>query len=140
MTLKSAFEDVKGTTLAAVSGLMAKLAYLASLRSANGHYEHWGLEAVYGTEAAEHALRAAHTQVVAAILKTPLALLGNDLEVSRAATAVSAAVYVNEMRDHFDDLLPSGRKSTPSAAHLNSVLAALSSLEQHRECAIRSAS
>ena len=34
MTLKSALQDVKETTLAAVSGLLGKLAYLASLRRA----------------------------------------------------------------------------------------------------------
>jgi hypothetical protein len=34
MTLKSALQDVKETTLAAVSGLLGKLAYVASLRRA----------------------------------------------------------------------------------------------------------
>jgi len=139
MTLKSALEDVKRTTLSAVSGLLAKLAYLSSLRRGSEEYDHWGLRAAYGPEAAEHALRTAHAQVVAAILKTPLALLVEDLEVSRD-DAVSAAAYVNRMRDHFENLLPPGRQSAPSAAHLSSVLAALSSLEQHREPAIPSAS
>ena len=36
MTLKSALQDVKENTLAAVSGLLGKLAYLASLRRAQG--------------------------------------------------------------------------------------------------------
>lgn len=140
MTLKSALEDVKQTTLGAVSGLLAKLAYLGSLRSGSGEYDHWGLRAAYGPEAAEKALRTAHAEVVAAILKTPLALLEKDLEVSRDDAVASAAAYVNKMRDHFETLLPAGRRSAPSAAHLNSVLAALLSLEQHRERAIPSAS
>jgi len=43
MTLKSALQDLKETTLAAVSGLLGKLAYMASLRRGEGRYEHWGM-------------------------------------------------------------------------------------------------
>ena len=39
MTLKSALQDVKETTLAAISGMLAKLVYLASLRRAQGRYD-----------------------------------------------------------------------------------------------------
>jgi hypothetical protein len=42
MTLKSALQDLRETTLAAVSGLLAKLAYLGSLRRPEGGYLHWG--------------------------------------------------------------------------------------------------
>ena len=56
MTLKSALQDVKETTLAAVSGLLGKLVYLASLRRAQGRYEHWGMELVHGPESSERAL------------------------------------------------------------------------------------
>lgn len=140
MTLKSALEDVKRTTLAAISGLLAKLTYLGSLRHGHEGYEHWGICSLYGTEAAERALRTAHAEVVAAILKTPLSVLLEDLEVSRRGSAISAAEYVSDMRDHFDDLLPIGRKDAPSAAHLSSVLEALSSLQRHPGPATRSAS
>ncbi len=140
MTLKSALEDLKKTTLSAVSGLLAKLAYLASLRRGNDGYEHWGMNSVYGRQAAEKALRAAHAEIVATILKTPLAVLEEDLEISRSASAASAAAYVKAMQNHFEDLLPAGHKHPPSAAHLNSVLAALSSLKRHPARAIPSAS
>ena len=44
MTLKSALEDVLGTTLAAVAGVVGKIEYVASLRDlASGAYSHWGL-------------------------------------------------------------------------------------------------
>ncbi len=65
MTLKSALQDVKETTLAAVSGLLGKLAYLASLRRAQGRYEHWGMELVHGPESSERALKTAHAEIVA---------------------------------------------------------------------------
>lgn len=137
MTLRSALEDLKQTTLSTLSGLLAKLSYLASLRRRSERYEHWGMKAVHGTEAAEVAFRAAHAETVAAILKTPLAVLEEDLEVSRAANALSTAAYVKAMRENFDDLLPLGRKDAPSAAHLNSVLATLSSLTKHPARATR---
>ena len=140
MTLKSALEDLKQNTLSTVSGLLARLAYLASLRRGNGQYEHWGMKSVYGSEAAERALRTAHGEIVAAVLKMPIAALETDLEISRANRATPAGAYLKDMRDHFDDVLPGGCKDTPAAAHLSSVLAALSSLAQHPVRATRSAS
>lgn len=141
MTLKSALEDLKQNTLSALSGLLARLAYLGSLHRESGHYEHWGMKSVYGAETADRAIRTAHAEIVAAILKTPLAVLEEDVEVSRAASEISAAAYVKHMRDHFDDLLPAGHIDAPRAAHLNSVLAALLSLkQQHPGSATRSAS
>src|ERR1700686_4961776 len=82
MTLKSALQDVKETTLAAVSGLLGKLAYLASLRRSQGRYEHWGMELIHGPESSERALKAAHAEVVAGVLRAPLASLIEDLEES----------------------------------------------------------
>lgn len=140
MTLKSALQDIKETTLAAVSGLLGKLAYLASLRRAQGRYEHWGMEVVHGPESSERALRTAHSEVVAGILRAPLESLEQDLQESSQASGVAAPAYVEQMRDHFEDLLPGERKDTPSASHLNSVLVALSSLEKNRERATRSTS
>ena len=87
MTLRSALQDVKETTLAAVAGRLGKLTYLASLRRPRGGYEHWGMEAVYGLESAERALRTAHAEVVAAVLRAPLASLVKDLEEARAGLA-----------------------------------------------------
>src|SRR5579863_10504237 len=122
MTLKSALQDVKETTLAAITGLLGKLSYLASLRRAGGRYEHWGLEAVHGTESSERALKTAHTEVVSSVLRTPLASLADDLQ------------------EAFAELLPGERKDAPTVSHLNSVLVTLSALVRNRGCAIRSAS
>jgi hypothetical protein len=140
MTLKSALQDVKETTLAAVAGLLGKLAYLASLRRAQGRYQHWGMETIHGPESSERALRTAHSEVVAGILRTPLASLVEDLQESSQNSGISAPAYVEEMQGHFEDLLPGERKDTPSASHLNSVLVALSSLAKHRGRATRSTS
>src|SRR5277367_2537749 len=132
MTLKSALQDVKETTLAAVSGLLGKLAYLGSLRRSPGRYEHWGMETIHGPESAERALRTAHAEVMAGVLRTPLATLVEDLQESSQESGVSAQAYMEGMREHFDDLLPGERRDTPTASHLNSVLVALLSLAKNR--------
>jgi len=137
MTLKSALQDVRETTLAAVSGLLGKLAYLASLRRAHGRYEHWGVEIVHGAESAERAFKTAHTEIVAGVLRTPMESLELDLEESSEGSGISAQAYIERMRDHFDDLLPGERKESPAASHLSSVLLALSKLQKGRGRATR---
>jgi len=139
MTRKSALQDVKETTLAAVSGLLGKLAYLASLRRTEGRYQHWGMESVHGAESSERALKSAHAEIVAGVLRTPLADLEEDLEESSRASGVDAQTYVEGLRHRFQDLLPGERKDSPAAAHLSSVLVSLSTLRRNRGRATPSA-
>ncbi len=140
MTLKSALEDLKGTTLAAVCGLLGKLAYLASLRRGQAGYEHWGIEEVHGREAAQRALRMAHREVVSSVLRMPLRLLVEDVEQSCGQRGVPATDYIKGMQEHFEALLPGSAKDSATAQHLSSVLVALSSLKETTVRAIRSAS
>lgn len=140
MTLKSALQDVKETTLAAVSGLLGKLSYLASLRRSHGRYEHWGMEIVHGAEPSERALRTAHNEVVSGILRTPLPTLLEDLKESSRGSGVGATKFVEDLNERFADLLPSGRRDSPTGTHLSSVLLALSKLERNRADATRSIS
>jgi hypothetical protein len=140
MTLKSAVQDLRDTTLAAVRGLLGKFVYLASLRGSRGRYEHWGMETVHGVEAAERALRSAHAEVLTGILRTPLEALEEDLEESVQGSGLTRRVYVERLRRRGQNLLPGERKDSPSAAHFNSVLVALSSLERNRGRATRSTS
>jgi hypothetical protein len=140
MTLKSALQDVKETTLAAVSGLLGKLTYLASLRRAEGRYKHWGMELVHGPESSERALKAAHAEIVAGVLRAPLKSLADDLDESSRSSGVGARSYIEQMREHLNELIPGERPESPAASHLNSVLLALSSLEKNRGRATRSIS
>jgi len=140
MTLKSALQDLKETTLAAVSGRLGKLAYLVSLRRAPGRYHHWGMENLHGAESTERALKTAHAEVVSGVLGTPLETLVEDLQESSRQSGMAAQAYVEQMRGRSADLLPDERKNSPASAHLNSVLVALSSLEKHRVRATRSTS
>jgi hypothetical protein len=139
MTLKSALQDLRNTTLAAVSGLLAKLAYLGSLRRREGGYLHWGMALVHGEESADRALKAAHTEVLSTVLRTPIADLMEDLRESSRDNRQTAGAYVEGMREQFSELLPSPQDAA-SARHLNSVLIALSSLEKDSKSATPSAS
>jgi hypothetical protein len=136
MTLKSALQDVKETTLSAVAGLLGKLAYLASLRR-KGRYAHWGMESVHGPETSERALRTAHAEVLKSVLRAPLSTLQEDLRLVCEHHGIEAEIYVERMRLCFEDLLPEGKQDSASATHLNSVLLALSHLEKNRERATR---
>ena len=139
MTLKSALQDLRETTLAAVAGLLAKLAYLGSLRRREGGYKHWGLALVYGEESSDRALKAAHTEVLAKVLRTPISDLEEDLHRSSQVGQESADTYIAGMQEQINQLLPSPQDAI-SARHLNSVLVALSALEKNRKSATPSVS
>jgi hypothetical protein len=140
MTLKSALQDVKETTLAAVTGLLGKLVYLASLRRAQGRYEHWGMELIHGSESSERALKMVHTEIIAGVLRVPLKSLLEDLDESSRSCGVAPRSYIDGMREHLNELLPGERPESPAASHLNSVLLAISCLEKNRGRATRSIS
>lgn len=139
MTLKSALQDLRETTLAAISGLLAKLAYLGSLHRREGGYKHWGMTLVHGEDASDRAWKQAHAEVLSKVLRTPISSLEADLRESSEAAEESPAVYIESMQQQFDDLLPSPQDAA-TAKHLNSVLVALSSLQKTHKRATPSAS
>jgi hypothetical protein len=139
MTLRSALQDLRENTLAAVAGVLAKLAYLGSLRRPEGGYKHWGMALVHGEEASDRALKAAHTDVLATVLRAPISELEEDLQELSGDDRQAATSYIEKMRKQAETLIPSP-KDTVTARHLNSVLAALSSLQKHRKPATRSTS
>ena len=132
MTLKSALQDLRETTLAAVSGLLAKLAYLGSLRRREGGYLHWGMALVHGEEASNRALKAAHSEVLSTVLRTPISALVEDLHQSSQDSHKTSGAYIEGMREQSSELLPAPEDAA-SARHLNSVLIALSSLDSGLE-------
>lgn len=139
MTFKSALQDLKENTLAAIAGLFGKLAYVASLQRSQGQYEHWGMQSLHGEDAAVRALRAAHAEIVTQVLRTPLPNLLEDLPESSRGSGLESLEYIRGMCTR-KDLLPIDRNDTPSAAHLNSVLVALLYLERNRVRATQSVS
>jgi hypothetical protein len=128
MALKSALEDLLGTTLAGVAGTVGKIEYLASLRdAASGTYSHWGLTRAYGEVAAQHALAEAHRLLFLRLLRTPLRALRDDVVVSSGALKMTAGEFMERLRNQAPALLPPDLGGG-SARHFSSVVHALSSL------------
>ena len=128
MALKSALEDLLGTTLAGVGGIAGKIEYVASLRDeTSGSYSHWGLSRAYGEQAMQQALAEAHRRLFLRLLRTPLRDLRDDVMVSSGARQISAGEYVERLRSHAPALLPQDLGGG-SAHHFSSVLRALSIL------------
>src|SRR5258708_4208153 len=97
MPLHSAFEDLKGTTLRKISGLLRKLDYLSQLRNKDGRYSHWGLSRVYGEAAAHEALSKAHKDATAEVLRTPLRKMVQDAELCGEVKGGPAESYMKEL-------------------------------------------
>jgi hypothetical protein len=131
MTLKSAFEDLRETTLQAITGCLRKLDYVSGLRHKREDYSHWGLGRVYGDPQANKALTQAHRVLVSEVLSTPIRDLVEDVDVSSRVAGVPPATYIERLRRRGTDLLPSA-PGAGSARHLNSVLYALSGLVKGR--------
>jgi hypothetical protein len=127
MTLKSVKEDLQASTLRAISGLLGKLGYLASLRQDDGTYSHWGLSRVHGEFAAQEALVEAHQSVVTKILRAPLCRLLNDVQDSCANRKQEQAEFLRELQTRESQILPP-KAGVGSRRHLSSVLHALLAL------------
>ncbi len=138
MALISAQQDLRDTSLKAVSGGLNRLQYLADLRDKGSNsYSHWGLSRVYGAEAASQALAQEHGQLLAKLLAAPLAGLIEDLEGCGHAVGLDPAAFLERLRArHPASLLPPN-PAAGSELHLNSVLAALSALLDSPACATR---
>lgn len=127
MTLKTAAEDLEGTTLDSVAGMLAKLEYLGGLLQPDGSYQHWGLERTYGRTPAQQALAEAHLVILSRVLRTPLRQLLQEIEKFSEPRGLTPAAYLEQLRQNTVHLLPPVR-SIESTRHLGSALHALSSL------------
>jgi hypothetical protein len=132
MTLRSALEDFESNTLGAVPGLLGKLSYTSSLHDGSGAYRHWGLEKVYGADAAQRAISSAHRMLLSQVLKTPLPVLLDDLRTSCGDEQRAEMEFLFSLTEK-----PSLPKPIPPASpgHLRSVLHALSALLENRHAA-----
>ena len=138
MTLHSALEDLRNTTLRAISGVLRRLEYLANLKHTAGAYAHWGLARVHGDPAADQAMAQAHRRQVSQVLSTPLRELLQDVERSSQQAGVSPKAYLERLHRQGVALLPE-EPQAGTGRHLSSVLHALSILVTSPRVAIRRA-
>lgn len=127
MTFLSAYEDFVNGTLAALPSPLARLRYLASLRSADGVYEHWGMTRIYGRDMAQVAMARAHTAVVLELLRLPMRDVFRQLKEEAGRVALPAAQYFADLSAMGPALQPQ-KLGGGSARHFNATLVALSKL------------
>jgi hypothetical protein len=127
MTLSSALEDLRSTTLRTLAGGLRRLEYLSRLRDGAGNYTHWGLARVHGDLAAAKALAEEHRAVTTDLLAMPIFHLLEDLEESSQQAGMPALTYLERLSAQGQQLLPV-EPCAGQAPHLSSTLHALSSL------------
>lgn len=127
MTLLSATEDFATRSLSAVPGVLAKLRYVAAMRRENGHYEHWGMERIYGTQTVRQVLESTHRELVLQVLRMPLSELLNDALECAQRAEVSPIEYVAQLKAEADALVPEDIGGG-SVRHFSTVLKAISGL------------
>lgn len=68
----SASEDFKRRTLSVLPTLLERLAYICSLQTEHGTYEHWGLNRAFGARRAQDAILRAHTETSLDLIRIPV--------------------------------------------------------------------
>lgn len=126
MSVFSVAEDFSINTLEHIPGLWGKLRYIASLRQANGRYEHWGLARKYGENAAQQAILDAHRELALEILRTPLRALLEETANAAEQGALPLQEFVALLGSD-GDLFPADFRGG-SATHFMTVLESLSCL------------
>ena len=106
---RKVIQDFTLTTLAEISGLYARLIYVASLRDlSSGRYEHAGLAALYPDEALQQAIQVCHEQIFEKVLEIPLSGQQDDLRISLTAMegGLCAAVSHWQRLESYRFLIP----------------------------------
>jgi hypothetical protein len=137
MPLASAQQDLRDTTLKAISGGLNKLQYLVDLRDTGSSYSHWGLSRTHGEQAASKALAEEHRELISTLLATPVRILLKDVQRCSEAAGIAPAVYLEGLCAKRTALLLPPEPSAGSERHLNSVLRALSELVKSQSDATR---
>jgi hypothetical protein len=68
----TATDDFKHRSLGALPTLLERLAYICSLQTEAGAYEHWGLSRAFGSRAAQEAILQAHRDTAMEIIRAPI--------------------------------------------------------------------
>ena len=127
--MKTALEEAF-CRVSAVSGNLARLAYMASLQKSPGLYSHWGLARDYGERPVSSAFQHAHRMVLETMLQTDLCELEGEVAM-RAEDAEES--QPESLLRHLQDLngLTPPDSGEHAAAHLTYVFASLQALAQH---------
>ena len=104
--------------MSAITGLWAKLVYIAELRAEDGTYRHWGHSRVHGDERSQAALARMHSELYIELLRTSI----RDLHTKEDKGAcIGAAERLHEMHEA---AIPTNLEGG-SPKHFNSLLLAV---------------
>lgn len=70
--MATAGDDFKRRSLSALPTLLERLAYICSLQTDAGAYEHWGLSRTFGNHLAQNAILKAHTETAMELIRVPI--------------------------------------------------------------------
>jgi hypothetical protein len=70
--MATANDDFKRRSLSALPTLLERLAYICSLQTDAGAYEHWGLSRTFGNPLAQDAILRAHTETAMELIRVPI--------------------------------------------------------------------
>lgn len=132
----SPFEDFQARTLSALTGLWAKLLYMAELRKDGGKYHHWGHSRVHGESQSQAALARAHSELYITLLRTPVRELIREIETTSSlsdARTLDETVATAQQRIFPADL------EGGSPLHFNSVVLAVSLVREKQRASSHSA-
>ena len=128
MSLLSAYTDFVATTLDALPGPWARLAYVAGLRSGDA-YRHWGMERAHGEAESQAAMARAHNELLLKLLRTGAAQLLS--EAGGAGSEAGLEGYFRDLLDRREELLPAAA-GRATRAHFTAVLTALALASEAR--------
>jgi len=118
----SPFEDFQARTLSALSGLWAKLLYMAELRSDDGNYQHWGHSRVHGESLSQIALSKAHSELYITLLRSPIRELVEEVETTKDSLAQSEVM--RSLATRWKQVIPKNLEGG-SPRHFNSIALAV---------------
>jgi len=78
--MTGATEDFKKRSLGALPTLLERLAYICSLQTDRGTYEHWGLSRSFGSRMAYEAIFKAHTETALELIRVPIRELYKEFQ------------------------------------------------------------
>src|SRR5262249_44624604 len=109
-------------TLSALSGLWAKLLYMAELRSDDGKYHHWGHSRVHGESGSQIALSKAHSELYITLLRSPIRELVEEINDGSDTREVVGKIAC--CKKHKKQMIPENLEGG-SPRHLNSIALAV---------------
>jgi hypothetical protein len=130
--------DLLQRSLGPLRGLWNKLHYLTADRDGKGAYAHWGFMRAHGEKAGQKAFAAAHSELFAKALTTPLAELYEDARLSAAAQECATPEFLGRLQAMGQALIPKEKRGC-LPEHFSSILEVLCLLEADRERSTRPA-